>query len=286
MRTLLFFLLALLFSCSDPDSKKEVNHNDSKPLSNSGDSLANLEPLKHKPVRIDSADKMPLKSTGSKGVSKTTNVRYFEGVNDDKLNGQPILIQMDLPESRYKKNTDTIQECLNGYYKMAERFFPRSIADDFEKGVSTEQIHYPTLHFKVELFENEFANKPYKVVERTIFNEKDKNEMAKKTEEPVQNWAEEMPSVLPEKQHLKTYLQNHILPPAKIKEKGISGISWLTFIVEKDGSISDLRIEKKFENCTECDDEALRVAKSFPLLNPGLINKQAVRVRIHQGINF
>jgi len=64
--------------------------------------------------------------------------------------------------------------------------------------------------------------------------------------------------------------------PREAFENEISGTIYVHFIVEKDGTVSNVTIEKGL--CKVCDEEAVRVVKKLRL-NPVLIGEKAERVR-------
>jgi hypothetical protein len=286
MRILTLLAIIFLYSCGNPNNRSENAITDSKQPSSPAMQQKVADSVNADVVRTDNIDATPKKYVPVEDLSRIPVARIEEGINDDKLNGEPIIIQIDLPENIYRKHTDTIESCANQYYTSMEQFFPRAIADDFEHGISTEHVAFPTLNFTVQLFENEYAEKPYKTVSYTIFNERDKAKIAKEQEVPVYEWADQMPVIKEGNQDIRVYLESHIAVPKKVKEQGISGISWLTFIVEKDGSLSDVRIQKEFTECIECDQEVLKLANSLPPLNPAKMNGQVVRYRLYQGIRF
>lgn len=81
------------------------------------------------------------------------------------------------------------------------------------------------------------------------------------------------------------YLVSNIKYPAEAKTKGLQGTVFVTYIVEKDGSISNTKILKGFED--SCDEEALRVVKGMPKWHPGTNNNnEAVRVIFNLPIKF
>jgi periplasmic protein TonB len=83
------------------------------------------------------------------------------------------------------------------------------------------------------------------------------------------------------------YVGNNIVYPAMAREAQISGKCHLKFVVETDGSISNVEILKGVQGCGECDKEALRVVKSFPQKwSPGKQNGKAVRVYYNMPIRF
>lgn len=80
------------------------------------------------------------------------------------------------------------------------------------------------------------------------------------------------------------YLQKNLRYPASALENGISGRVTISFIVEKDGRLSDIKIIKGIG--FGCDEEAMRVLKKSPLWIPGIQNKQKVRVQYIMPIVF
>ena len=72
------------------------------------------------------------------------------------------------------------------------------------------------------------------------------------------------------------YLSNNIKYPEEAKEKGISGRVFLSFVIEKDGSVSDVKVARGIGKV--CDDEAVRVVKAMPKWKPGLMKGKPVRV--------
>ncbi len=80
------------------------------------------------------------------------------------------------------------------------------------------------------------------------------------------------------------YLSKNIKYPEAAKEKGISGRVFLSFVIEKDGAVSNVKVAKGIGK--ECDDEALRVVKAMPKWKPGLQKGKPVRVNYMLPIFF
>ncbi|HOZ86311.1 MAG TPA: TonB family protein [Bacteroidia bacterium] len=75
------------------------------------------------------------------------------------------------------------------------------------------------------------------------------------------------------------YVKTHIVYPQMEKEAGISGKVFLKFVVEMDGSLSDVQVLKGVSGCSACDKEAVRVLKTFPeKWKPGRQNGHTARV--------
>ena len=70
---------------------------------------------------------------------------------------------VDLPPAVLASHPDTLRALARDFYRMQEPSFPVSIADDLERGISTEHIHYPRIHLALGLFAGSEAEVPYRV---------------------------------------------------------------------------------------------------------------------------
>lgn len=80
------------------------------------------------------------------------------------------------------------------------------------------------------------------------------------------------------------YLRNNIEYPQLARESGIEGTVYVTFVVEKDGSITDVRVLRGIGG--GCDKEAIRVVKEMPKWEPGKQRGKPVRVQFNMPIRF
>ena len=83
---------------------------------------------------------------------------------------------------------------------------------------------------------------------------------------------------------LLTWLSSNIHYPPIAEEKGIQGKVVVSFVIEPDGSISNVTVVHGVDQ--SLDEEAVRVVKSMPKWNPGKQNGQAVRVKYNLPITF
>ena len=88
---------------------------------------------------------------------------------------------------------------------------------------------------------------------------------------------EEMPSFPGGNGALMSYLASNIKYPVVAQENGVQGRVIVSFVVERDGSISDVRVARSVD--PSLDREAQRVVKSMPRWKPGKQNGSAVRVK-------
>jgi len=69
-------------------------------------------------------------------------------------------------------------------------------------------------------------------------------------------------------------------------QAGIEGRTTVRFVVERDGSISNVTIQRGVPGCPECDKEAIRVIKSMPKWKPGKNGGKAVRSYFSMPVTF
>ena len=87
---------------------------------------------------------------------------------------------------------------------------------------------------------------------------------------------EEMPAYPGGDQKLYEYLGKNIKYPQIARESGIQGRVFVNFVVEPDGSVSNVKVMRGIGG--GCDEEAIRVIKSMPKWKPGKQRGKAVRV--------
>jgi protein TonB len=80
------------------------------------------------------------------------------------------------------------------------------------------------------------------------------------------------------------FLNKNLRFPYEAQQAGVSGRVILSFIIEKDGSLSNIVIERGAGN--GFDEEALRVLKLAKAWKPGMQNGLPVRVKYDIPINF
>mgnify|MGYP005612602995 FL=1 len=71
------------------------------------------------------------------------------------------------------------------------------------------------------------------------------------------------------------YIQKNMKYPMMARESDIQGRVFVNFVVEPDGSISNVTVMRGIGG--DCDEEAVRVVKSMPKWNPGKQRGTAVR---------
>ena len=95
---------------------------------------------------------------------------------------------------------------------------------------------------------------------------------------------EEMPQYPGGENALMDYVSKNVVYPKEAQEKGISGRVFVSFIVEKDGSVSNVKVLRGIGG--GCDEEAVRVISGLPKWKPGKQDGKPVRVSYQMPINF
>lgn len=83
---------------------------------------------------------------------------------------------------------------------------------------------------------------------------------------------------------LYKYLRDNIKYPQLARDNNITGRVYVTFVVERDGSIANPRVLKDIGG--GCGAEAVRVVKSMPKWTPGKQRGKAVRVQFNLPVSF
>ena len=95
-------------------------------------------------------------------------------------------------------------------------------------------------------------------------------------EQEIFQIVEEMPSFPGGEAKLMEYVAKNIKYPQIARETGIQGRVFVGFVVEPDGSVSNVKVLRGIGG--GCDEEAMRVIKSLPKWKPGKQRGKAVRV--------
>lgn len=126
----------------------------------------------------------------------------------------------------------------------------------------------------------------FKKGDNDIYSKKEQNEKESKSKEE-QNESEsnkifngddvdQQPSFPGGTNALNTFIVSNLKYPVFAQEKGIQGRVVVKFIVEKDGSISNVEVDRSVNPVL--DNEAMRVVKAMPKWIPGQLNGKAVKV--------
>ena len=103
-------------------------------------------------------------------------------------------------------------------------------------------------------------------------------------EQEIFQIVEEKPAYPGGDQKLMEFIAKGIKYPQIARETGIQGRVFVGFVVEPDGSVSNVKVLRGIGG--GCDEEAMRVVKSMPKWKPGKQRGKAVRVSYMLPVNF
>jgi Ca-activated chloride channel family protein len=95
---------------------------------------------------------------------------------------------------------------------------------------------------------------------------------------------ETMPEFPGGEKAMKKFIAENLVYPPLVKERGIKGKVYLTFIVKADGTISNINVLRGIGG--GCNEEAVRVVKMMPRWKPGMQRAQPVAVQYNLVIEF
>ena len=132
--------------------------------------------------------------------------------------------------------------------------------------------------FSIETFENT-GNADVFVPKVEI--EEEEEEEDERTIFTVVEESASFPGGMPE---MYKYIGSKLVYPQQARETGTQGKVFVTFVVEKDGSLTDVKVLRDIGS--GCGEEAVRVVKSMPKWKPAKQRGKAVRMQFNLPISF
>lgn len=87
------------------------------------------------------------------------------------------------------------------------------------------------------------------------------------------------------KKVLDNYIKDNLKYPSDLKEKGIEGIVWASFVIDTNGNVKKI-VALGPINSKLLEQEATRIIKSLPKFSPGKLDGKPVNVKHLTTINF
>ncbi len=190
----------------------------------------------------------------------------FEHKSYDKREIDPTLL----------RQTEVVEEEMVEITKQEEQK-PQPV----EMPKQTTQLEIVDDNVEVEDIEINAEVDQQEVIEEYVPVEVEEEEVV---EQEIFQIVEEMPAYPGGDQKLMEYVAKNIKYPQIARETGIQGRVFVGFVVEPDGSVSNVKVLRGIGG--GCDEEAVRVVKSMPKWKPGKQRGKAVRVSYMLPVNF
>ena len=146
--------------------------------------------------------------------------------------------------------------------------------------LSAMETHGDTTLYTVDPFTLSADNFNLKI----LTTEDNPVQILKRDNDTVYNIVEQMPEFPGKEKAMMEFVTHNIHYPEEAKEKGIEGRVFVGFVIEKDGSINEVKVLKGIGH--GCDEEAVRVVKSMPKWKPGMQKGKPVRVHYQMPFFF
>lgn len=180
------------------------------------------------------------------------------------------------------------KEYISIYSKIAiyifERIGQNSCPDKFKK-VLEEFTNEPLSDFlaisdnKKQIVKNESDNK-----EQIVRNESNNKKQDEIEQEPIYEEVDKLPEFPGGGEGLLKFLSENTKYPTICQENGIQDKVLVSFVIDKDGTITNVKVEKRGD--PYLDKEAIRVVSNMPKWKPGIKDGKTVRVRYSIPIVF
>lgn len=141
---------------------------------------------------------------------------------------------------------------------------------------SGEQLDYTfPLHYQSQIIKEEAPKaEPSKVAEDTTQSHNDSSKQ----------FIESLPLYEGGEPEMIKFIANNVRYPRIAIEKNLTGAVYISFIIEKDGSVSDVYCVKKIHPLL--DKEAIRIIRMLQFKEPGYQNGKPVRVTMNIPVRF
>jgi protein TonB len=149
--------------------------------------------------------------------------------------------------------------------------------------VTTDSVEDTHMLNQDDLNKSSTNTAPVTTEEQEIKVDDTKNQVIEQAA-PILTIVELMPAFDGGEDKMYKWLADNIKYPQVAKETGISGTVIVTFVVEKDGAVTNAKILKGIGG--GCDEEALRVVMAMPKWKSGKQNGVPVRVQFNLPIRF
>jgi len=152
--------------------------------------------------------------------------------------------------------------------------------EDIQFHISAMEKHGDTTMYHVDPFT--LSTEKYQL--KILTTEDNPAQVMEKNNDTVYQVVDEMPEFPGGTEALLKFVANNVKYPEKAIDEEISGRVFISFVIEKDGSISNVEVKRGIGG--GCDEEAVRVIKSLPNWKPGIKDGKPVRVSYMMPINF
>lgn len=135
-----------------------------------------------------------------------------------------------------------------------------------------------------EIKQNEVAAVEIEGPTEIVFEEPVEEVIVEEEEDRIFTVVEQQPEFQGGYEAMMNFIKKNMRYPASARRMGVDGTVYVSFVVSKDGSISEVKTLRGIS--ADCDQEAMRVVSMMPPWKPGKQNGKPVFVRFVLPIKF
>lgn len=161
----------------------------------------------------------------------------------------------------------------------------------FTQTANIKQVINPSKIERVKIADNFSFNNIEIPIEKTEIEDQSivnqlvtPTQIIQSTEDSVYDKVDVSPEYPGGMNEMVKFISSNIIYPEAAKKANIKGVVYVSFIVEKDGSISNIKILRGIGG--GCDEETIRVVKLMPKWTPGKKGEKPVRVKVALPVKF
>lgn len=211
----------------------------------------------------------------TKSVAQTS-VAELSALNQPKKKAevkQPQKVKLEQPEKVVERVKSSVKFTAPVIKKDNE------VKPEDELKTQDELMNTKTAIGALDVKGNDDANGEVLKIKEAVAQPEPKPEVEK-----VFDVVEQMPSFPGGPSALMEWLSNNVKYPVVAQENGVQGRVVVSFVVERDGSITDVKVVRGVD--PSLDKEASRVVRAMPRWIPGKQNGSAVRVKYNVPVAF
>lgn len=213
----------------------------------------------------------------SKSSSRTKSVIYIDSSRITIEQGESHLY-LDIKSQRRSDNTFFYTVIDFNDAECQAALSPEQMAFDYQSG--EYQLRYYIDSIQMEQHEAEESED----TAAEVSDSTETDSTAVKEDNNIYTSADLMPEFPGGADAMKTWLSENVKYPPAAKRDKIIGLVEVTAVVEKDGSLSDVKVKRDIGG--GCGEEAVRAVKLMPAWVPGEIKNETKRVKVTVKVFF
>ena len=212
-------------------------------------------------------------------IYQSNSICFKELLNSFTLTSNGVTkIDGEILTTMYKENAITIEfrEYKNDYSNNQYSILVYNSAFLFEE---IKALKTDTTKKNMIINQDGEEEEPSPIVEVTV-----EQKQVEQKQEEIFTLAEVMPDF--PGSGFQAYLKNNVRYPFAEKDQGKQGTVYISFVVEKNGAVTNVRPAKEVADAPGFTKEAIRLISLMPKWTPGMNNGHPVRIEITQPIRF